>query len=566
MLVDAGTKIIRSQKVLGIRMLTEGFYGTPALKALFPKNVGGPGPASYVFLVQSNYDLDEWIEQYAKDWFETFGELFFRPCPPSPQHGFIDSESYAGSLDWEAKVRAKWEATKEADPLSEMLIMPFIDAKYSGIYVDNGHFTIGKGYDGVTGGKGGTSLRLAPINVPSKLKQDARIYGENDHAFFEFVTDGNYSTHLVQARGGPSVPFSADYIPQDVKVESVCAADINMPLPDWKEYVEKHLCTELTTGELIGRQGVVVYCPGAPITSHIAIHCVSHGIPFFSTFKPEEGGFYAKAVEGVPFDAKAFREGASAAFARFSKSNYYEFCNFLNACFFMMRNIPHLIQSPGREGWRVAGYALEGIALGGGLAVIGESRRSEAAVMKTSHIADRTECYEQWMGRAPEFWNRVGLAGFMLNHETHKGGGIGGPKWVRAAISALKVHNRVIEWTEKGFKAALDEANTLVDLAHNNGWLLNKFTSKQILDSANLSPHHIIAYQGRLLDALYSEAPLLEKREYRAAERRYRLEREAGSFRLAFIIPELGDRTMRWMSLTDNKKNLKMVKDLLEEA
>lgn len=562
--------VLRTQKAIGIRQLMFGGYWSVKAGTLssYPEELGCAPPPIDTYYIGNTLDLETLIENMASLFSALSGikEWMIRPCPTNPAHGFIESEP-AGEVQFASLLRNKWAQTLQADSDGEILVMPFVDAKFSGIYVEDGHLTIGSGYDGVTGGKKSLPLCVAPLkSITHAQRQSVRVGNDPNTKliFFEFVAKPAIPV-IVQARGGPSVPFALDYAPtKTVVVDKLYEASIDIPLTEWKEIVEK---------ELVTMPGIGVYCPGADLTSHIAIHCVSNKIPFFSSFKPELGKQYEIKDDGAPFNEAEFKRGVSLAFQKMQEcQGMGEFGGLLTGGIFIMRNIPYLMKSADPRAWAVIGFGLEAVALGGALAVIGESRRSVAHIIP-SGMPGKPSYWGEWMKKREEFWNRVGLAGWMLNHEKHGNSAIGGPKWVMAAISTLKVHNRLMKFTFDGFNEALSEANELVDLAHNTGWLLNKFIEKYELDLADQKPFMILGKAGYLIDYINSHEEegswqMIPERVYRAANRRYNFTCDsAGKAQLSFEIPELaGGRKMKWMKMPFNNKFKRMVRELIEEA
>lgn len=131
--------------------------------------------------------------------------IFARPCPLVPCHGFVDSRVVSSASDILQVVKE----TVKADPNGEVILMPFIEAKYSAVQVGE-YVTLGIGHDGVTAGKGQKvtlPASILPVDVSSKTFRTQRWHqdqiGMYQPHMYEMVVaerNGELRWHVVQAR------------------------------------------------------------------------------------------------------------------------------------------------------------------------------------------------------------------------------------------------------------------------------------------------------------------------------------------------------------------------------
>jgi hypothetical protein len=74
--------------------------------------------------------------------------LFARPCPKVPRHGFVESRLGKNQVE----LLQVFGEARSADPEAEVLTMPQLTGRYSGIATNVG-VTWGLGHEGATAGK-----------------------------------------------------------------------------------------------------------------------------------------------------------------------------------------------------------------------------------------------------------------------------------------------------------------------------------------------------------------------------------------------------------------------------
>lgn len=194
--------------------------------------------------------------------------LFARPCPIKPRHGFVESRVVNNSAEVFQVVRE----TLEQDAEGEVILAPVIDACWSAVATENS-VSIGAKNDGATSGKALLTLPLMRQGYSGAVKFSQWGLASTDSAYFEFVHD-NDCLHLVQIRGGPSIPAGAkNYIPEAVKVQKVIRP--GYPLPSLLQW-EKTVKTEGKT------PGSVIWLPEMSLASHWAIHGIQNNFPVYT--------------------------------------------------------------------------------------------------------------------------------------------------------------------------------------------------------------------------------------------------------------------------------------------
>lgn len=212
---------------------------------------------------------------YPDQWDEVTLPCFARPCPMRPRHGFVESRQ----VDSVSDVLRVLAETRHHDPEGEVIFMPRLTGKYSGIANHSG-VTYGVGNDGATAG---TSAVFIPAwTKPSRFKQQVGgflvDYSQITHApYIEFVEHKGMIVP-VQLRDGPEIPRGANFIPADVTVTKVIPAEGD--LLDWETRIN-----------VLGNAppGVVVWHPKGSLSSHYAVHAILHHIPVIIDHEPWVG-------------------------------------------------------------------------------------------------------------------------------------------------------------------------------------------------------------------------------------------------------------------------------------
>ena len=219
------------------------------------------------------------------------GNIFARPCPRTPRHGFVESRI----IKTENELKQLLAETYAADPRGEMLYTRKIDAPISAV-VTNNSLTLGPGHDGATAGKHSVTLDIATDLRQWVDKQPMRFYSykydirrsvkpshyaglkpQSRMPFVEFV-----GSKPVQLRYGPTLEgYSGNWIPaygtsaSHVLSTNYLPSDMLALESELKAAIENYCPGELA-----------VYAPGHSLSSHLAIQCISKGIAVFTTEHP----------------------------------------------------------------------------------------------------------------------------------------------------------------------------------------------------------------------------------------------------------------------------------------
>lgn len=404
--------------------------------------------------------------------------IFGRPCPVRPRHGFVDSQVLLTKYD----LMSMWNKAVAHDNKAEIIIGPHMPAvKYNSIYVSSGNIAIGVGNDGATGGKKSVSFPVAPTKFTKKIKRLSGVK-DNDELYLESIMQDNW-WHLAQVRGGPALNIaSADYIPQEVKVTDVAIPHDN--LIAWEEDVKLYKDSP----------GIVVYGNGHTLASHAAIHCILNKVPFITSEKPVVGQVLKPTLnaESPKLNRKRFREGMWAADKLLAKviddkHVHTELQKHFYFALSVLHNWAYLKNSTEAD-W-LLGAAAQTLARICCALCFGEHRHmyeSNGGVFKDK---DRGRVYVKALGCEVSFLNSLSQV-FKDFYSREWSGGFGGPPWATCSWYTLKLWGRVVRTNNKNTSTLSDAevidvistVNKLVNLAHNNGWWFNKFTTQKDFD------------------------------------------------------------------------------------
>lgn len=398
---------------------------------------------------------------------------FTRPCPIRPRHGFVDSRI----VRTEEEAKAVIAETLAADPESELITMPFINAPFSGIWTE-GYLAVGLGTDGATAGK--TAITVPVLgdflqSVNSRFREDRRkAAGIENAPYVELLwqkdyDEDDYSWRTVQLRDGPKLPSnSGDYIPQPIKVEAVIIADGD--LLEWEEKM-RHVSP-----------GTVVYHPGGSLASHYAIHAVLNNVPILISREPKVGETIEPTVAvETGHDIQALRAGFTLACQM--QLSYAE------AAFFMLSGCHNIVT------WRGKHDLLLGAAMGCAwrltvAAALGEKRhyrRKSDGSLNPPKVSRDTVYKKLWkkadtQGGRSRFVKAVDL---FLNSKNWPSSNFGGYSWYKFTVNAVNMYNALVA---KDSSKALEALNQLVHSAHNTGWGFNKFITDNDLNKTAEHP------------------------------------------------------------------------------
>lgn len=455
---------------------------------------------------------------------------FARPCPMRPRHGFVESREVHTVADV-LKVIAE---TQAQDPLGEVIVMPRLSGKWSGI-INHSGVTLGLRNDGATSGDASRFIPAYVDNATFIEKMDA----ENDYAwqagikeapYVEFVEDEHLPV-VVQLRDGPVIPRGTNYVPHEVRVSRVIRAGGD--LLQW----------ETDIANVAKQDGVVVWHPQGSLSSHYAVHAMLNHVPVIIDHEPQLGEVIPAADWQPPSLTKGnLQTIANMIQARFDNGYGYEnepYHKRMQEIALAAVGTLHASPQWGRE-HHLLKLRAEGVVAMlrfTGAACLGELRhwfglrgpnRGDFASEVLKHAPfvqnegdedrerrlrpERHTVYElafhlplrvleQYMLQAAEDFNAPGWQG-----------GYGGRKWGDAAqqnADAIKAVRAFLDNPTPGhWKLVMGAYNRVVNAVHNGGKILNKWLSETAMDTIAEMPSTAFvseAVAAMVLDGLVDE-------------------------------------------------------------
>lgn len=416
---------------------------------------------------------------------------FARPCPTRPRHGFVESRVVQSEGEGQSLI----EDTLAADADAEIITMPHVQARYSGIWTP-GALVIGEGTDGATSGSSARTIpALGDLTTGnSRLKKAAGIEGT---PYLEILWPEEASEpQRVQLRDGPPLPHSLDYIPEAITVTEVVRAEGD--LLDWEKKMQN------------APAGTAVYHPQGSLASHYAIHAVLHRVPVLISRKPVVG----ERLEEQTADRETPSVDVDALQAGFYAALRWKLAH-KTAAYGMLAGCHHIAVWKGRQDH------LLGLALGFGyrlsvVAALGEARHISSAGRRM----DRGVIYGgSWDRTHLPRISRLFFKALRSFREKSWQTGFGGRRWFEFARWAAVLHDRLLNGNGEG---ALEALNQLVHSVHNGGWAFNKFVAETVLDETALNPVLTLA---ACAPTFYRACRLFERRQ-QSLTARFRHQRE----------------------------------------
>jgi len=450
--------VARTQKARGLLKLREEHAA----------NIYG-GYTPQFALVQNEADLDRLIHSWlaACDAETSTMQMFCRPCPVRPRHGFVDS----GPVNNPAEMRALWKEAQANDPQAEMLVMAPVAASCSAIYTPTS-ISFGPGNDGATAGSDSQILFHGPPSNDLYLERmvDGKGIAEGEVPYVEVVYDESGKAHVVQVRSGPAISAEPDYIPHVVYPDNIVQPS-GEDLIEWEQMAADW------------EEGTVIYHPGGNRASHYAIHCVNNNIPYITTFEPVMGRRLEPTEERAPIDTEQFYKGIMSGTSLNIK--------FEDAVKLMLFGLHTSAMNSTPFSWKIAGMAAMQCLRLGSAACLGEYRHHQ----RGKRLA-RRQIFENAFSDFFGHQKRMVTAYRSFNF-TRWRSGYGGPKWAECSHQNMFLWMEILEFmkepTEERAKHTLDAFNRAVNVAHNGGWLFNKFANGTMMDeAAEGRPHFFV--------------------------------------------------------------------------
>ncbi len=470
------------QKVQGLLVAKEAYW---------PMSEGVPHFICFLERIPENFHLEE--------------PVFARPAPARPRHGFVESRVVETRRD----LLALFDRVKEVDPEGGLILMRPLRAHWNSIITPTG-VVVGPGNDGATSGKGAYTIP-APSSF-SWLREAFPRAGVTT-PYIEVVGRKDEGGHIVQLRDGPPLTPGQDYIPREVRVEKVIRLRGDEDLLDWEK-----ACALLRQEE-----GVVVYHPGGAVSSHYGVHCVLNGIPYVTSFEPKAGTRLKPT--SYRWSRKDFREVAERVplhphLPLNGKSTYG-----IPLAFAVVHSLGAFLASPPNEAvYRLIAWALAVLVKASAMASVGELRyipsghrhkvppEWEDLLWRFNEdgglvVQDRFDCYENLQDWSLGEYGEALATAYRLFREVPWPSAYGGRAWAKSTRLALKLYQALRDFVERPTRARLrragEVANRLVHAVHNNGWYLDKFADRKLLDIASDSPGYVIGVRGEVAAIVY---------------------------------------------------------------
>lgn len=400
--------------------------------------------------------------------------MFVRPCPERPWHGFVESRPVdMNQDDVDQQIISIMDEAKRQDPKAELLIVPYVDAKYN-LVITPTRIAIGDGHDGATAGKGSITLPLTGTafpEIPPELVKQARVNVDEDDPYLEAVIGKDDLLLFTQLRAGAKIPpaIGKDFIPHDMTVEKVIEASGD--LIEWRNQI----------GE-IGR-GTVVCHIGGTLISHYGVHCIYNNIPVMTTRKPTIGESIAansRAVQPNPYEvAKGLAFGAAIRLSRGSSVTSVRCDKAVDAILMVLHNAAAFTEEDGF--W--IGVSASLMLRVGMAASHGEARHSNP----NTRALGRSFVHELSLSDFLGSRRNLGPAQYAFLNRTWSSG-YGGKAWAKCtqSIIDLDVAARLLlnDPSKETVSMLVTELNNAVNQAHNGGWWLDKFVSSSVFDQA----------------------------------------------------------------------------------
>ena len=447
-------------------------------------------------IVQSELEVGNKFESLAMHLVSP--DIFARPCPVTPRHGFVDSQPVT-SADQAMDI---WRKARQADPEAEMILMPRVNATCNAIYTGN-YLALGPGHDGATGGKESIGIRTAQGMFPPDLLSSAGIKIAEGHGPYVEVVYGTLPgsemvlPYLTQLRDGPLTQGTEDYIPEDIDILEVYKP-VESDFEDLLSW-EKKAC------EMAGRKGLVVWHPEGNIACHMAIHCVINKVTYITSQKEPKVGDFLKAdlLSIDRSDPNAMREGL-------------EIGSYLNLSFRQALEVLLFGLHQSNLNLNPTGSKLLGLSAAlcmrlSTAACLGELRHKRHKGDSSFFSSDRHAVFNRaWQDMfMSQKMMGAALKSFFLSRWKS---GYGGHAWGVCTMKTMELWDASLSLYRSPSKDSFNEVakrlNDSVHTIHNGGWLFNKFANPDIMDAAAMSTPRFVINSGlSIFLALKGEKP-----------------------------------------------------------
>ena len=436
--------------------------------------------------------------------------FFLRPCPQQPRHGIIESKVVENS-ELHAELKNMEELMKKYGEQPIIAVTPYIESSWSAVW-DAENLIIGPDNDGVTAGKKPIiALRQPwPLYITNEDLKLAGIDGGVAEAELELV--GRQFTQIRRSPEGKkisAIPKGAfqGFLPvpvlriKDAEIFEVQGTDI--------EVLESYNPTS--------NKPILVFHKDGNILSHASAWCRMKGWGYVAAERKQVTGPYLvdygegyvvpakkkppKQVKKKKLTVKSFKKEYFDGVEYALNSRLYSRQSLTLAFFFHHFATETSLNS---EVAYLAGF-FTGALLKATLAICtGEARHAGSKAYDPEGVIKEKARNMLEVGGIlfPEFDSNDGhrseiydlifesklplevahdaldvLVDLFYNIEWSSG--YGGPTWGKIAKRGKHLARYLMD---KKLKQAINVANELLNLVHNNGWAFNKLAGKEILD------------------------------------------------------------------------------------
>ena len=416
-------------------------------------------------LIQTHSDLENFIQKWlehctAEGWTTSQKPMFCRPCPVRPRHGFVDS----GPVKSPTEIRELWQEAIANDPEAELLVMPPIAASLSAIYTPTS-ISYGPGNDGATAGNDSQMIfHGEPAEDVLTRISDGKGIADGEVPYVEVVYDdeSDAKPRIVQVRSGPKLSQDPNFVPYPIVVKEVIQPN-GEDLIEWEKRAAKF------------SEGTVVWHPGGNKASHYAIHCDNNNIPYITTFEPEVGETIAPTAEKPPLDVKQFYNGIMAGTALD--------IDFQDSVRLMLFGLHTSAFNSTPLSWKIAGMAAMQCLRLGSAACLGEYRHHQRRNNRLPRRQIFHNAFDDFFGHQKRM-----ITAYRSFAHTRWRSGYGGLAWAECAYQNMFLWLEMLEFmkepSESRARHIMDAFNRAVNVAHNGGWLFNKFAPAKLMDQA----------------------------------------------------------------------------------
>lgn len=370
--------------------------------------------------------------------------VFARPCPIKPRHGFIDSRVVSNKT----QLIDLFSLVKKEDEQAEIILMSKIEAELSAVLTPS-QITIGPSNDGATKGEKTFSFPIAGVKRNKALEKQAKVL---DTPYYELLKHKN-KIYVVQLRDGPA-SGCGNIIPQSLTVKKVITIN-NQDLMQWEKLIAG------------AENGTVVYHPGGSALSHYSVHAIINKIPVLFDQKPSIDDKLSTNFKSEP-KVNAFLKGIKNGLKHKDNKNLSKM---LGIALFAVHNSNALINT--KDGAELAGFGIGWLYKLSLATLKSEIRFNDYSVSLATRGKVINESLES------SFKARKNLYGYFKEFSIGSWKcGYGGAAWAECAAKTIRLDNSITDFlsvsNEKNLMALIVSANIVVNLQHNNGFMLDK--------------------------------------------------------------------------------------------